>query len=313
MNFKKWSLRGALLVAAGLGLAACAQTFKLIAPNEFGMILTPTGFQNDILRPGSYDIGTESQSGQGNKLYLVDGSLIGIKESFVNSQAREDGEDGRCSMQGAQPLTLDVRLTLAIPDVEAEDGPMHLARLMTLSRAETVEDRVFRIDPESVYDNQAQQEVRGKIRQLCASFADFAAAEASFGDNSPEGMTARIETLVQEVLEKHNIPLRLISAQASNMKPDESVIAANAAVNAAEARTDAVRKIVDYLDSDTTGYAWEVYRLQMMQEIAKTGDVMLLDLNSGAAGNILPLPLQTQAPANDDVAPVEESTGTDDN
>ncbi len=277
-----------------LGLFGCDRKYETVAPNELAMILTPTGFQNDVLKPGSYDIGKQLSSGKGNKMYLIDAGGFSIKEEFVGQTASEDKEDHRCSMQGAQPLTLDVRLFLAIPDVEADDGHKHLARLMSLTAAESVEGRkrVFRINPEKVYKQQAQQEVRGKLRQLCATFENFEAAEKSFSDVNESGMTARIERIVHEVLAAHNVPLTLISAQPSNMKPDQTVIDANAAIIASEARVDAVEKVVEYLGDDPTGHRWEVYRLQTIQEIAKTADgagnsTILLDLKSGA--NILPV------------------------
>lgn len=286
INFKRGF--AAVLGLVGIAfLAGCSEQYETVAPNEFGMILTPTGFQNDVLKPGSYDIG-EDIRGEGNKLYLVDGSLIGIKEAFV---IESNGEDHRCSMQGAQPLMLDVRFTFAIPDVEAADGVKHMARLMSLSRAVRVEgrERVFRIEPEEVYVNQAKQEVRGKIRQLCASFVNYEAAEASFADEGENGMTAKIETIVRDVLKRHSIPLTLISAQPSNMKPDQTVIDANSAKIAAEARVQAVDKIVQYLADDPTGRRYDVYRLQTLQEIAKSTDnAMFLDFNPGAG--LLPLP-----------------------
>lgn len=283
-------LLSALLGLGALALlAGCQQSFETVSPNEFGMILTPTGFQNDILKPGGYDIGTEEQSGKGNKLYLVDGSLIGVKESFVI----EEGEDHRCSMKGAQPLVLDVRFTFAIPDVNAPDGPKHLARLMSLSRAVAVEGktRVFRINPQEVYENQAKQEVRGKIRQLCASFATFEEAEASFIDNSENGMTAKIEAFVREVLAENKVPLTLLSAQPSNMKPDQTVVDANSAQIAADARVKAVEVVVNYLADDPTGRRWDVYRLQTMAAIAKDNpNAMFLDLNTTAP--LIPLPVK---------------------
>ena len=70
-------LRPVLLAAlGGLMLAACEQSYQNIPPNYIGMKLTPTGYEDTIYTPGQIDIGTTSQSGQGNQLVLIQRSGV---------------------------------------------------------------------------------------------------------------------------------------------------------------------------------------------------------------------------------------------
>ena len=75
-------LRPVLLAAlGGLMLAACQQSYQNIPPNYIGMKLTPTGYEDTIYTPGQVDIGTTSQSGQGNQLVLIQRTVVGVAES----------------------------------------------------------------------------------------------------------------------------------------------------------------------------------------------------------------------------------------
>ena len=69
MSFR---FRRPVLLAAlgGVMLAACA-SYQNIPPNYIGMKLTPTGYEDTIYTPGQVDIGTTSDSGQGNQLVLI--------------------------------------------------------------------------------------------------------------------------------------------------------------------------------------------------------------------------------------------------
>ena len=83
-------LRLALLAALGVMLAACEQSYQNIPPNYIGMKLTPTGYEDTIYTPGQVDIGTTSQSGQGNQLVLIQRSGVEIKEQFLGKDGNKD-------------------------------------------------------------------------------------------------------------------------------------------------------------------------------------------------------------------------------
>ena len=96
-----------------LGTIGCQQ-FENVPPNDIGMMLTPTGYEEKIYTPGQVDIGQESNYGRGNQLVLLQRSGIEVKEAFSNADATK--EDHRCLTSEREPITLDVRLLFALPN-----------------------------------------------------------------------------------------------------------------------------------------------------------------------------------------------------
>lgn len=256
-----------VLLAAVLGLTGCSN-FQNVPPNDIGMMLTPTGYERKIYTPGQVDVGRKDATGQMNRLVLMQRSGVEILESFAKTS--DDKEDHRCLAGDKSPVTLDVRLLLALPDYETTQGRKDLSRVFLLGNPEVVpntDERVLRISAGKVYGEQAQQAVRGKIRQVAVQYQDFNAIFTAFGDETENGLTKRIERAVAYVLVERNIPLRLVSAFPSNLKPDPSVIDAIAALQAAEKRIAAIRVITDFLGQDNSGARSMVFQMQTFQEI----------------------------------------------
>jgi hypothetical protein len=258
---------GPFLLAAlgGLALAACDQSYQNISPNYIGMKLTPTGYEDTIYTPGQVDIGTTSQAGQGNQLVLIQRSGVEIKEQFLGKEGNKDGADHRCLTQDQNPMTLDVRLVLALPDYSTPQGKKDLKTLFMLGNPTPMQgnSRILVLSAESVYEQQAQLQVRGYIRKICSQYPDFSAAFKSFGAEK-ENLTDRIAASVGKVLVEQGVPLRLVGVQVSNMKPDDTVVEAQVAQKAAEARTAAIKTLTDFLDQDPTGTRKMVYRMQVV-------------------------------------------------
>lgn len=255
-------------VCATLALVACSPTYQNVNPNDIGMVLTPTGYEKKIYGPGQADIGDVKNGGLANSLVLIQRSGIQVKESFAGAGANEDKEDHRCLTKDSAPMTLDVRLLFSLPDYNTEQGKRDLERIFLLGNPQpTKEERVSRISAESVYAEQAQQAVRGKIRQICANFADFDSANVSFADTSEKGMVHQIETAVAAVLKQNDVPLRLVSAFPSNMKPDPRVIDAIAQRQATDVQISNVQRLAASLDADPSGGRRLVYQMQALQDI----------------------------------------------
>jgi hypothetical protein len=287
-----------VMLAALLGLttAACDQSYQNISPNYIGVKLTPTGYEDTIYTPGQVDIGATSQTGQGNQLVLIQRSGVEVKEQFLDKEGNKDGADHRCLTQDQNPMTLDVRLVLALPDYSTPQGKKDLKTLFMLGNPSPMpgNNRILVLSAESVYEQQAQLQVRGYIRKICSQYPDFAAAFRSFGGEQ-DNLTDRITSSVGRVLVEQGVPLRLVGVQVSNMKPDDSVVEAQVAQKAAEARTAAIKTLTDFLDQDPTGTRKMVYRMQVLQELTRTANanghntIFLTDLGGPNAG-ILPLP-----------------------
>jgi len=170
--------RALLLALGSLALAACDQSYQNIPPNYIGMKLTPTGYEDTIYTPGQVDIGTTSQSGQGNQLVLIQRSGVEVKEQFLGKDGNKDGADHRCLTQDQNPMTLDVRLVLALPDYSTPQGKKDLKTLFMLGNPTPMQgnSRILVLSTESVYEQQAQLQIRGHIRKICSQYSDFGAA-----------------------------------------------------------------------------------------------------------------------------------------
>jgi hypothetical protein len=268
---------GKMLIAIVLlGVFGCSSQYANVPPDSIGMILTPTGYEKKIYGPSQVDIGDQTNSDMGNRLVLIQRSGIAPVEQFVSAEGSEDKEDHRCLTADHAPMTVDTRLLLALPDYETPEGQEDLQRIFHLGNPTVVTEanpqgRVLRVSAESVYAEQARLQVRGRIRQISAGFPDFDAAFASFSNPSEEGFTRQIERAVAEVLVERQVPLRIISAHVSNLKPDPSVIDAIAAEQAAKKRVAAIRTLTDFLSGDPTGARWRVYNMQVLQEIVRDG------------------------------------------
>ena len=289
-----------VLVLAAIATVGCAN-YANVPPSDIAMKLTPTGYEEKIYTPGQVDLGVERQGGYGDRLVLIQRSGIEIKEQFIGAAGSEDKEDHRCLTADRAPMTLDVRLLFALPDYERPEGKKDMARLFLLGNPEIVKDvlpegRVLRISAESVYNDQARQQVRGKIRQICSAYPNFDKAFVSFSDMDEESFTRRIEIAVGTTLAERNVPLRLVNGFVSNMKPDESVTAAIAAKQAADKRVEAIRTLTDFLGQDPAGGRWKVYNMQVLQEIVAKANanghntIFMTDIGSGSMPRVVPIP-----------------------
>ncbi len=301
----KTFLRYALLAVTVFILGGCTDDYQNVPPNDIGMMLTPTGYEGKVYTPGQVNVGTKDVSGAYNRLVLIQRSAIEVKEQFLDAAANEDKTDHRCLLGDKTAAALDVRLVMAIPNHETPEGLKDLSRLFLLGNPKAVEgtgDRVLRLSAESVYGEQARQQVRGKIRQICASYKDFDALFTAYSHPGPDGLVEQMEHTIAEILKEKKVPLGLVNAFPSNLKPDPQIMAAIAQLQAAQKRTEAIKAITDFLDADRTGSRRFVYQIQATQEIVNTANtnghntiILGFGANGGGAGSptIMPMPKET--------------------
>ena len=284
MTMRKLGLIAIAALAIGFGGSAFAAEPRAIPPDMIGMILTPTGFDGKIYESGQVDIGNKGWFADwGNKLVLLQRGGFAIKEQFVQNDPNndKDREDHRCIVgPKREPMSLDVRLLFAMPDHTKPAGKEAILRMGVLGKPVRAPfeqfggDRVLVLDAGSVYFQQVQQQVRGKIRDVCLGYESVDAVfEAVAKNGTPEGFTDKLKKTVGTVLAENNSPLFLVTAIASNVKPDPSVISAIASGQAADKLTDAMLKIDNFIKADPTGQRAFIYKLMMMQAMtAKTGE-----------------------------------------
>lgn len=299
-------------LCAAFALAACGD-FENVPPNDIGMMLTPTGYEGKVYTPGQVDVGRKDHDGAYNRLVLIQRSGVEIKEQFLAGDASPDKADHRCLLADKTPITLDVRLLMAIPDHTTPEGFKELNRLFLLGNPQPVagNDRVLVLSAESIYDEQARQQVRGKIRQICSSYKDFDAIFAAFSQSGPDGLVERMEHVIAGILKEKKVPLGLVNAFPSNLKPDPQIMDAATQLQASEKRVQAIRTITDFLAQDPTGTRRLVYQVQAMQELvsqanANGHNTVVLGFGANAGGNMTFLPSSPVSPPKPQPAPPAE-------
>jgi hypothetical protein len=230
-------------------LAACNQEMKNIGPQDIGIILTPTGYEQQIYPPGQVNIG-DLIDGKGNSLILVQRSGVDTKEQRA--------------------------IALGNPTYPNPN-----------------DQRVMRIDAISIYEAQARQQVRQSIRMLCKSYKDFDAIFNAFGDSGEAGLSKKLEHIVADALTSKKVPFVLISAGPSNIKPDEEIMQARAAKQAAQIHNEAVEIVTNFLDQDRTGSRRMVYQMQVWKEIVSIGNAnghnTIMFQSDGGHSNLIPI------------------------
>lgn len=231
-----------------------------------------------------------------NKLLNEQNTVILTGDEMILTTNDKDVEDHRCIVgPKREPMTLDVRLLFALPDYHRAEGKEAILRMGLLGNPEGAGVRVLKLDAPTVYFQQVQQQVRGKIRDVCISYASvedvFKAVEQN---GTGKGFSDIIRTAVGTVLAENNSPLFLVGAVVSNVKPDPSVVDAIAANQAADYLVEAMTKIDNFLKSDPSGTRAYIYKLMAVQAITKnagrTDGSNTLFMTDVSNGLVLPVP-----------------------
>jgi regulator of protease activity HflC (stomatin/prohibitin superfamily) len=269
----------------------CNSDMRNVPPQYVGRILTPTGWENKLYSPGQVDIGQLDMNKRGNSLVLIQMSAFAIKEQFLGAQATEDKEDHRVFTADKTPVTLDVRFMFTSPD--AINDAESVKRFFTLGNPAPTQgdERVMHITLDSIYKEQAQLQVRGKIRDIMGKFNNFDEAFLHRDE-----LNTQIRKIVSGVLEERKVPLVLVDCQVSNIKPDSLVWENQIKIQAADAEIQAMKKLQAYLDENPT--ARLIFVLGKLKEIAqiaseKGNNTIIISTVEGAgiSADKLPLPL----------------------
>ena len=106
-----------------------------------------------------------------------------------------DTEDHRCVVGPRhEPMTVDTRLLLALPNYETPEGKKDLMRLALLGNPRPFEGRggrTLELTAQSIYAEQAKLQVRGKIREICAQYDSVEAVFTAVADTSEKGLSQK--------------------------------------------------------------------------------------------------------------------------
>jgi hypothetical protein len=152
-------------------------------------------------------------------------------EAFLDAAANSDNTDRRCLTQDQNRVAIDVRFVPALPDYQTPAGQKDLETLFLLGNPTSKRDsaRVSWLSAQSVYEPQAQLQIRGRNRQVCARFKKLQRSLPSLrgtGFGQPERADRQRRGQGSPRPRCAASPRRV---QVSNMKPDDTVIRARLA------------------------------------------------------------------------------------
>lgn len=261
-----------------LSLAGCGHEVREIPAGYIGKILTPTGWKSGFLEAGQVDLGKKARGGTYNTLVLCEATSVMIKEQFLDANSSEDKEDHRILTRNMTPLSVDFYIRAMLPAEEAERN--RIFALVTPTPFEN-DDRVREIKLEDVYGKFARQDVRGKARAILANYEDYRTVYADYQETSNS-----ISSMAIETFQTNGVPLKVLAAQLSNVKPDKQIwealnkeIAATAEVSRINAIGEALRNNPAYV---------EYLKWQNIKDIgdsaAKNGNPTIVVGDVGASG-----------------------------
>ena len=221
----------ALMLCVAFIFSGCAPQIKNIPPGYKAKILTPTGWQKGYISQGQVDIGELNVNGVGNTLVLIESSSITVKEEFLSNT---DGEDHRVLTQNKLPLAVDFYCQIALPDSDQE-----LDMIFSMSTPKSTQDnRVLLIDVAEIYNRFAKQYVRGKTRAIFAQYPDYDSVVTNY-----EKLSGELTAAVIAAFKANNIPMRVVNAQLSNVKPDAKMWEATVQQAAADDKVNNIDKL----------------------------------------------------------------------
>ena len=261
--------RQPLVVALGIlifTIVGCGQNeLRNVPPGYIAKILTPTGWKSDTLEAGQVDIGELDNVGRGNQLVLCEATSFTIKESFA--MASEDGkEDHRVITKSNAPIAADIYIQVMVPD----DGPLRESIFAQVTPSyEKGDNREGRITLEQIYSQFAKMTVRGKTRQIFASYKDYSDVMSNY-----DRVTAEVAKMVSETFKTSKVPLKLVATQLSNVKADQKVWDAENRRASADAEVAVIEKIGEAIRRNP-GYL-EKYKWDTLREAAGEGTTIIV-------------------------------------
>jgi len=269
-------------------LGSACSNVKEIPAGFVGRVLTPTGWENDIREAGQVDLGQSNANGTYNTLVLLEATSTLVKEQFMAPDAvgNEDKQDHRVLTRKGTPLAVDVYIRAVIPggNPDADKQRNNVFALVT-PRDGKGDALVRYITVEDVYNRFARMDVRSKVRAIFAGYDDYQAVYSDY-----QAVNDKISAMVTETFVANGVPLDLQNVSLSNVKPDETLWAAQNQSASALAKVSAINQIGAALRANpeyVTFMKWE-----SLERIAETGsksgtNTLIITGESGSLGDSL--------------------------
>jgi len=278
----KSRLFGIPLIVAAAAISACSE-FREVPAGYVGKVLTPTGWQQQVVTAGQIDLGEKASNGSYNVLVLLESSTKTIEEQFKENDPK-DNQDHRVMTASRVPLAVDVYVQVGVPadPSNAEDKRMMESIFAQVTPAEVKNDaRVRIITLNDIYERFAAPTIRGKTRSIFAKYKDDEAIFANYDEVNRE-----VAKMVADTFTQGKVPLKLLLAQISNVKVDKAVWQAQAIKATADAQVYSIEHVGEALRKNPQYQS--IVKYDALKEIAKTGSasgVNTIIIESGATGN----------------------------
>ena len=220
---------------AVLVMTSC-QTIIPVPPGFQAKLLTPSGFEDEVKGPGQVDIGKQTAQGVGNQLVLLESTAMTVKEPFTQKMNTETNEkmDHRLRTSDGTPLNGDIYVQIGVPT----DKTVLDDVFTSITPMQTDNDRVYMVSIVRIYEQYAQMTVRGKVREIFASYKTTSEVMSNI-----EKINAEITLASHEIFKNSGAPVLLMSVSISNIKEDDEILASKNALIAAENEAQSIEMI----------------------------------------------------------------------
>jgi len=259
----------------------CSPNYVSVPPGYIGKVLTPKGYSEEIHEAGQVDIGTTDSNGMQNTLVICEASTVTIKESFDKSTEGDHRISTR-NPKKSPPLSVDVRVQVALPFGDDAKAQREAIFAMVTPQKSTTE-RVSFIELSQVYTSSAAGTVRNRIREIFSRCEDYDDVMSRYSQINSE-----ISKAIAGAFKENHTPLVLLSAELSNVKPDEAVTAAQNQFAASQSEIDQINAVGKAIQANP-GYL-EMKKWEVIREAAGKGATIIIDASDkGRMTTTLPL------------------------
>lgn len=256
-------------------LMSCGNSVHNIPAGYVGKVLTPTGWAQDIKEAGQVDLGVENNNGTSNSLTILEVTTTTVKEQFMGAEESTDKQDHRIRTKNGTPLIVDIYVQIATPtDDKTRNNIFQLVTPLS-----TANPRVSIINLTDIYTRFATQTIRSKTRAI---FAHYENADSIM--NNYDKVNAEIALMVIEVVKQSKAPFTIISAQLSNVKEDDVILASKNKIAESENQIQTIEKIGKAL-KENPQYL-EVRRLEVLEKIGANSKSNLIVMDTKSQGVI---------------------------
>lgn len=280
--------------AAAVFVACCALTgcadIRNIPPGHIGKMREANGWEKGIRQSGLVNVATYFTY-YDNHLVICESSATTVKESF-DRPSDTNPEDHRVLTADKVPLAVDLFVQVTIPsDPTLVDS---IFQEVTARPAVTGKDdkgrdeldsKLFEITLEMIYDKFARMIVHGQTREIFAKYKNLDDVI-----NNYEKVNSQIQKMVGDTFKAEHIPLQLLAAQISNIKPDTRVWEARNKQAAAASEVAAINLVGDAIRRNP-GYIQKM-KWDALKEIAGKGTNITVIEGSGSSNPSYTIPIR---------------------